>query len=259
LHAEITLLNNGDILLEDKNSMNGTFVMNHPIQPGTQVNIKRGDAIRFGDVELIWAQVPLPEDNSNYKAIFGIGTNFRNEIQLSGNTVSRFHATLKIDKKGKAFIVDHSKNGTTVNGQRISPNSPHQIKRSDAVVCGGVPVSVSQYLPKNNIGKILAYAAAVIVVIGLGFGIYGLIQPNVSPKTTQAMENASACVFGAYYVEVTLKDNPLLNEKFGAWPSKWYIGQDGSGNLICNTVKEKVYPFNYTGTAFFISKYGFFR
>jgi pSer/pThr/pTyr-binding forkhead associated (FHA) protein len=49
LHAEITLLNNGDILLEDKNSRNGTFIMNRPIQPGTQVNIKRGDAIRFGD------------------------------------------------------------------------------------------------------------------------------------------------------------------------------------------------------------------
>ena len=57
LHAEITILNNGDILLEDKNSYNGTFVMNRPIKPGTQVSIKRGDAIRFGDVELIWNQM----------------------------------------------------------------------------------------------------------------------------------------------------------------------------------------------------------
>jgi pSer/pThr/pTyr-binding forkhead associated (FHA) protein len=41
LHAEITILNNGDILLEDKNSTNGTFIMNSPIKPGVQVNIKR--------------------------------------------------------------------------------------------------------------------------------------------------------------------------------------------------------------------------
>ena len=34
LHAEITLLNSGDIMIEDKGSRNGTFVMNHPIQPG---------------------------------------------------------------------------------------------------------------------------------------------------------------------------------------------------------------------------------
>ena len=31
LHAEMTILNNGDILLEDKNSRNGTFLMNKPI------------------------------------------------------------------------------------------------------------------------------------------------------------------------------------------------------------------------------------
>lgn len=42
LHAEITLLNSGDILLEDKNSHNGTYVMNQPIAPGKPVNIKRG-------------------------------------------------------------------------------------------------------------------------------------------------------------------------------------------------------------------------
>lgn len=118
LHAEMTVLNNGDILLEDKNSRNGTFLMNKPIKAGTTVSVRRGDAIRFGDVELMWSQIPMPENNSNYKALFGIGTNFRNEIQISGNTVSRFHATLKMVRMGKPNIQDHSKNGTTVNGTR---------------------------------------------------------------------------------------------------------------------------------------------
>ena len=57
LHAEMTVLNNGDILLEDKNSKNGTFLMNKPIKPGTSVSVRRGDAIRFGDVELMWNQI----------------------------------------------------------------------------------------------------------------------------------------------------------------------------------------------------------
>ena len=100
LHAEITLLNNGDILLEDKGSRNGTFLMNKPINPGTAVTVRRGDMIRFADVELQWGQIPMPEDNSSFKALYGIGSNFRNEIQISGNTVSRFHATLKIGKDG---------------------------------------------------------------------------------------------------------------------------------------------------------------
>ena len=139
LHAEMTVLNNGDILLEDKNSRNGTFLMNKPIKAGTAVSVRRGDAIRFGDVELMWSQIPMPENNSNYKALFGIGTNFRNEIQISGNTVSRFHATLKIGKDGKAYIQDHSKNGTTVNGTRAVFGQNVRIKRSE-------PLLVAEYL-----------------------------------------------------------------------------------------------------------------
>ena len=52
LHAELTLMNSGDILLEDKGSHNGTFIQNQAIKPGKPVNVRRGDAIRFADVEL---------------------------------------------------------------------------------------------------------------------------------------------------------------------------------------------------------------
>uniref|UniRef100_UPI00258779D9 FHA domain-containing protein n=1 Tax=uncultured Prevotella sp. TaxID=159272 RepID=UPI00258779D9 len=142
LHAELTLLNSGDIQLEDKGSRNGTFVMNQPIKPGKPVNIRRGDAVRFADVELQWSQVPQPEDNSAYKAIYGIGSHFNNDIQISGNTVSRYHATIKVGRDNKVYIVDHSKNGTTVDGRKIAANVPSRIKKSSAVVCGGVPVNL---------------------------------------------------------------------------------------------------------------------
>ena len=89
LHAEITLMDNGDIMLEDKGSHNGTFIQNRPIKPGVPVSIRRGDAIRFADVELIWSQVPMPEDNSAYKAIYGVGSHLNNDIQITGDTVSR--------------------------------------------------------------------------------------------------------------------------------------------------------------------------
>ena len=120
LHAEITLLDSGDIQLEDKNSRNGTYIMNQRIAPGKPVNIRRGDAVRFADVELQWSQIPMPEDNSAYKAIYGIGSNFQNDLQISGATVSRYHATIKIGRDKKVYIVDHSKNGTTVNSVKIT-------------------------------------------------------------------------------------------------------------------------------------------
>lgn len=216
LHAEITVLNNGDILLEDKNSKNGTFIMNRPIKPGVQVNIKRGDAIRFADVELIWDQVPYPEDNSAYKAVYGIGSNFRNEIQISGNTASRFHATLKIDKKGHAILQDHSKNGTTVNGQKIQNGQSVRVSKGDSVICGGIPVNISPYIPgRMSMHKMVGLVAFVVLIACCGYGAWWLIdrQGTVSPKSTQAMENATACVYGGYYYVVTIKDDPSKNNK----------------------------------------------
>lgn len=257
LHAEITILNNGDILLEDKNSRNGTFVMNRPIKPGTQVSIKRGDAIRFGDVELIWNQIPMPEDLSNYKAVYGIGTSMRNDIQIAGNTVSRYHATLKIDRKGKAFLQDHSKNGSTINGERLNPGQTRQIKRGDSIVCGGVPVNLAQFIPSNNLSKIIGIAATIAILVVGGWAAWKYIPWNnsITPVTTQAMENASACVYGGYYYEINVKDDPFKNVIKG-WPDKWYMGIGPNGKLQVNTTTDGLSPLGYTGTAFFISKDG---
>lgn len=257
LHAEITVLNNGDILLEDKNSRNGTFVMNRPIKPGTQVSIKRGDAIRFGDVELIWNQIPMPEDLSKYKAVYGIGTSMRNDIQISGNTASRYHATLKIDRKGNAYLQDHSKNGSTVNGERLNPGQTRQIKKNDAIVCGGIPVNLSPFIPGKPWTKVIGIAAAIAVLVVGGWAAWTYIPWNstVSPVTTQAMENASACVYGGFYYEINVKDDPFKNVIKG-WPDKWYMGINSNGKLAVNTSTDGLNPIGYTGTAFFISKDG---
>lgn len=249
LHAEMTLLNNGDILLEDKNSRNGTFLMNKPIKPGVAISVKRGDAIRFGDVELMWNQVPMPENNSNFKALFGIGTNFHNEIQVSGNTVSRFHATLKISKDNKPYLQDHSKNGTTVNGIKIPTGQNVRIKRSDAIVCGGVPVDLRQYIPSNPWKKIAAGFVAAAVLVGI---IWGILNIPSKPASLKHLQNATACVYGEYVIEVTFDDDPFVNLISG-WPSKWMFGRSQNGPVLTYKTAE---PFVYTGTAFFISTNG---
>lgn len=270
-HAEITLLNNGDMKLEDKGSTNGTFVMNKQIQPGKPVGIKRGDAIRFADVELNWADVPLPEDNSKYRAVYGIGTNLENEVRVTGNTVSRYHATLKIDKKGRAYIQDHSKNGTTVNGAKIQTNQDVRIKRNDAIVCGGVPVSLASLIPANNWKKVLGTAAGIAALLAVAFGIWKYVLPTDDcgeESPLEALTNATACVYGEFIIDVTVKDDPTpeLFKKFGIdieWPEKWEYGISenikgyarGTGvSPLVNGYDIK--PIPYTGTAFFISEYG---
>lgn len=259
LHAEMTVLNNGDILLEDKNSRNGTFLMNKPIKAGTAVSVRRGDAIRFGDVELMWSQIPMPENNSNYKALFGIGTNFRNEIQISGNTVSRFHATLKIGKDGKVYIQDHSKNGTTINGTKAAFGQNVKIKRNDAIACGGVPVDLKPFMPGPHIlTKIIGAVAVAAVIVGIVFGVKSMI--GYGKPSIKALEKATTCVVGQYYIVATFEDDPFIEilEK-ADWPKEWVFGRSGKDYPVLKTWTvngDNVTSMGYTGTAFFISKEG---
>lgn len=293
LHAEIAVLNSGDILLKDKGSTNGTFVNNRPIQPDQWVNIRRGDLVRFADMELQWASVPQI-DNSMFKKIFGIGKNsYYNEIVANGNTVSDFHATLKIDKQGHAFIEDHSLNGTTVNGRRIVSHQNYRIKRDDNVVVGGVPVNLKNYIPVDVWSTVLKIAGGVAAMAAVMALVVMLIKPKelsnengiaqgkntneigvvqnskesnenkianetsidatsnqvdkiVNPSVEDLI-NATVLVYGMYYVDVIIKDNPFK----GQLSDKWKFGWDGS---------EWSYwaysPYGYWGTAFFISSEG---
>ena len=261
LHAEITLMNNGDMLLEDKGSHNGTFVMNNPIRPGVSIKIKRGDAIRFADTELQWSQVPLPEDNSAYKAIFGIGTNFNNSIQLSGSTVSRYHATIKQGRDGKMYLFDHSKNGTTIDGIKIEPDRPYRIKKKSSVVCGGVPVNLSG-LPwkKNTWMKFLGAAAGILLLAGIGIGVYKMInidRPWTQKKINSRFNSTTVLLMGIYHFEVECGDLPLeILNKIGI-PTKFYFTDNGLqpyGQSVTLSAVENVQSYEASG--FFVSEDG---
>lgn len=284
LHAEITLMDSGDILLEDKGSQNGTFIQNRPIKPGTPVNVRRGDAIRFADVELLWSQVPMPEDNSAYKAIYGIGSHLNNDIRVSGETVSRYHATIKVGRDNKVYIVDHSKNGTTVDGKKIPANTPVRIKKSSSIVCGRAPVSL-QNAPiqwPNNIGKaILMSVASVLILVGIGVGIFKLIDGSPKKLSDTDLYNrynhAVVMLVGIYHYEVEVGDwtpesfvqyNQVCAEIYKINKQELFIGPQvvidnntgkwtlaigkSSKELIESTDKTGLYG----GTGFFISEDG---
>ena len=283
LHAEITLMNSGDIMLEDKGSRNGTFIMNQAIKPGKPVNVRRGDAIRFADVELQWSQLPPPEDNSAFRAIYGIGSHFNNDIQISGGTVSRYHATIKVGKDNKVYIVDHSKNGTTVDGKKIPANSPTRIKKNSAIVCGGVPLNLktSPIVWPNELWKtLLLTAACALLLCGIGYSIYEYFhrESDFTDAELYARYNHSVVMLvGIYHYEVSVGDwteeqfvrynndcsqikelngqelfipsQVVMNEKTGQWTLS--IGYS-SKDLIDKSNKEGIYG----GTGFFISNDG---
>ena len=176
-HAELLLLDNGEILLTDKGSRNGTYLNDQRLQPNKDIPVKRGDVIRFADQLLDWQNVPsLPmPDFSKIKEMRGIGTNFRNKHQLQGDKVSRFHATLVKKNNKKWYIQDHSKNGTTVNGKAIPSNIDIKLKKGDKILCAGVPVPnpYGEHQPINY-RRLLTILFIILAISGIGFGIYSL-------------------------------------------------------------------------------------
>ena len=238
-HADLTLLDNGEIILEDKNSTNGTFVGKKRINPNQETTVRRGDLIKFADETLVWARVPALENNSKYKSIVNIGSNYRNNIVLNNAAVSRYHAMLKIDKSGKAFIVDNnSKNGTQLNGVRITPGKPVRVRRGDNVLCGGEDISeqLGVFL-KPNIPAwtwISAACVALIALVGAALWYFPIIKKTIDPNE---FRETVVYLRASYHYNVTLKDNPLSDE---------------NKNLLI----KQTYSQPYEATAFFLDEYG---
>lgn len=66
---------------------------------------------------------------------YSIGRESSCDIVLSDSTdiVSRRHAVLNVYPSGKMFIIDQSRNGTYVNGIKISSNVPVPVTRKDMI------------------------------------------------------------------------------------------------------------------------------
>ncbi len=255
-HATILLLDNGDIFLTDCDSLHGTYLFGKKINPNTEVPIKRGDKIDFDKVPLNWAQVPnIPiPDPSVVKGVYGVGKSPRNRYQLSGDSVSRYHATFKEMKNGQWFITDHSTNGTYVNGQRIPSNTEYRIKANDSIMCGNVPCT--NPVPSRSMGNILKYAsfsaAAVAAIVAIILIIPKIIGQNIDPA------KATVLVRNDYNLKVVFKNKAAVRDLFGV--EEFYIKEqannDGRSYIYLYTSVEDATTYSSYGTAFFVSDDG---
>lgn len=263
-HAELLLLDNGEILLTDKGSRNGTYLNDQRLQPNKDIPVKRGDVIRIADQLLDWQNVPsLPmPDFSKIKEMRGIGTNFRNKHQLQGDKVSRFHATLIKRNDKKWYIQDHSKNGTTVNGKAIPSNIDIKLKKGDKILCAGVPVPnpYGESQPVNY-RKLLTILFIILAVSGIGIGIYSLRScggSNALQVPSKLMtdneiyakyKNSTVLLIGFYYYKVSAGNLDLGKLEL---PTEVVIS-DGKLKAV-NGQRSNMKM--YTGTGFFVSEDG---
>ena len=262
-HAELILLDNGDILLVDTESSNGTYVNGRKIAPNKEVTVTRRDSITFADQPLDWTAVPSMRVPSDVKAILGIGSNNRNSIQIDGTGVSRFHATVKQKKDGKWYITDHSTNGTLVNGTRIPKNQDYRISAKDEIICGGV--SVPNPVKKGSKGgSAAAIAGSCIAAVLVAFCVFVGIKnpfgwfkreegPIAKPVTPEKIYNKYASSVALIEVGFYFQASCPLS---GTEPLNYTLHYDDEGQLFW---KSNPGGNEYTvarATGFFVSSDG---
>lgn len=87
--------------------------------------------------------------------------------------VSRNHATLTVVSSKKMHIVDHSTNGTFVNGIKISPGIEFPVQKGDDISFANVSHFDWNTMPKGgNVGLVILIIVAALLVIGGGVGAY---------------------------------------------------------------------------------------
>jgi pSer/pThr/pTyr-binding forkhead associated (FHA) protein len=123
---------------------------------------------------------------------FFVGRGDDCQIRLFDNSqrISRNHATLKLFDNGKICIVDHSSNGTFVNGIKISQNVDYPVKRGDSISFAHVTDLNWNEIPKNRnrLLNFTLYSLGVLLLITLCVLIFpiGEGKPNVTEKKNRS-------------------------------------------------------------------------
>lgn len=254
LHAEMLLTDDGRIYLEDKNSLNGTYVGSRKLTPNEKTQVQRGDLIKFGDAELNWTKVPVYKGPKAGEEWFNIGSGEKCEIIVSGPFIGRYNSILMIKDK-KAYIMDNeSRNGTMVDGKKIAPNKFVPIKKGTSVICGDTDITeqLQEYIPGRFgwLKPLLLTIGTAAVLTGVFFLAKGIIKPKVD---IDAYANSVMYVDACYHYVAELEGAPLEKDAFKSIQQKldekkqYYSGTafliDDKGTLAtCNHIAE---PWEY--------------
>jgi ABC-type multidrug transport system ATPase subunit len=91
--------------------------------------------VHGGSLAKIVVQIPNEETREEFlsKAVTTVGRTRKSMLVVASPIVSSEHARLDLTRKGHTITDLNSTNGTFVNGQRLKPNQPLQLKNNDII------------------------------------------------------------------------------------------------------------------------------
>lgn len=129
-------------------------------------------------------------------------------INDSTDVISRRHAILNISSSGKITLIDQSRNGTYVNGIRISPNVPVPVSRKDIISFAHVAKLDWNAVPTSNVGMRYALIGAVAVLV-IACGILGF---RYIPWNNGESGNENTVMTDTLRTKPIVKDTPVEEE-----------------------------------------------
>ena len=115
------------------------------------------------------------------KKIYTIGREENCDIVIPDNTdvISRLHATIRVEPNNKMFLIDQSRNGTYINGMKMTSNVEIPITRKDVVSFAHIHELDWSLIPKpeKNWTKLILIAlACVVTIIGIALAAITLLD-----------------------------------------------------------------------------------
>lgn len=115
--------------------------------------------------------------------VYTIGRDPSCDIVIVDTTdvVSRVHASLKVKGHGKYVLVDQGRNGTYVNGIKMSPNEEIPVTRKDVISFAHVTDLDWNQIPKEKSRGLIWTIVALIVVAVAVAVLYTVLNPEPAP------------------------------------------------------------------------------
>lgn len=124
------------------------------------------------------------------KKIYTIGRDEGCDIVIPDNTdvISRLHATVRVESNDKIFLIDQSRNGTYVNGMKMSSNVEIPVSREDVVSFAHIYNLDWSLVPKpksSTLKIILIFLAALLVLAGISYAVIASFDNAESENDVQ--------------------------------------------------------------------------
>lgn len=115
--------------------------------------------------------------------VYTIGRDPSCDIVIVDNTdvVSRVHSSLKVKGHGKYILVDQSRNGTYVNGIKMSSNEEIPVTRKDMISFAHVADLDWNQIPKEKTAGLRWVIISVVGLIVITLALYFIFAPKNEP------------------------------------------------------------------------------